>query len=310
MSAWRRSCRIHGWSEPQNPNGRLRCTEGGRERSDTRITLFVRTFAKTRPISLESKGLGQLSCREPSTISHYQTRSALCPPTRTSGHCEVPRLTDNAVIITEEAAGLLSKIAITSLDGRGLDATARSGAGCRVLPSFLPSRSVPPSRSLRLRQCVAIQTKSAHSGGETRYKCLLLSLETLLTSPRALLLLYSTQFYLALHRRPFHCLPQESHNTICTWHLFLFHIVCSVCRLCAVDRGRRLSPFITCYLRCRFASGLAHFRANRMHVCQRPQQLLHFSRLLDLQLSVACAKFVVVVLLLLLLFLMHRPKGD
>ena len=96
-----------------------------------------------------------------------------------------------------------------------------------------------------------------------------------------------------------------------TWHLFLFHIVCSVCRLCAVDRGRRLSPFITCYLRCRFSSGLAHFRANRMHVCQRPQQLLHFSRLLDLQLSVACAKFVVVVLLLLLLlFLMHRPKGD
>ena len=33
---------------------------GGEERSDARIALFVRSFAKTRP-SLESKGLGQLS---------------------------------------------------------------------------------------------------------------------------------------------------------------------------------------------------------------------------------------------------------
>ena len=31
VSAWRRSCRIHGWSKPQNPIRRWRCTAGTRE---------------------------------------------------------------------------------------------------------------------------------------------------------------------------------------------------------------------------------------------------------------------------------------
>ena len=116
------------------------------------------------------------------------------------------------------------------------------------------------------------------------------SLSKLLTAPRALFLRYTIlpcsapqAFSLSATR-----VTQYEYT-----HLFLFHIVCSVSAdsvtVGAVERDRRLSPFITVISGVasrRVASGLAHFRANVMHVCRRPNIFSSsFTRPLDLKSS-------------------------
>lgn len=167
----------------------------------------------------------------------------------------------------KRAAGPQSKIAIPSLeDGWKLE----GGEGCRVL-SFSPSLRLSFLLSLRPRprrrnRKLNLRTAVAKLDTNVFFFCLL---ETLLTAPRALFLHY-TILPCSAPRGPFHCLPRESHHTRISFFSTAFAVPAQT-RWGAVDR--RLSPFITCYLRRRVASGLAHFRANMLHVCQRPNIL-------------------------------------
>ena len=61
VSAWRRSCRIHGWSQPQNPIRRWRCDARGEREKRYMYGVFCPHFGQNTPPPLESKGLGQLS---------------------------------------------------------------------------------------------------------------------------------------------------------------------------------------------------------------------------------------------------------
>ena len=167
----------------------MRCT-GGNERSDTCTAFFVLTLVKTRLRLSNQKGWANYpdGSRQLSNITKLAiVGHTISPPS------VLPLRGSRAAV--QNYRHLLGWKRASSLKERS------AGAGNR-----LPHSDSPPA--------VRRNRKSAHSGGETRYKCLSsLSLETLDFASSTLSTLHNFAM-LDPHHGPFYCLPRGDSRTM------------------------------------------------------------------------------------------------